>query len=110
MSSDSGRNRRTPAQIALQTHDLAVTAMTRIEGHEAECNRREEARIRREAQFQRQYESDMGDVKRALEQVNGRIFGIVNSAQSLLRAVGGALIFGLGSAVVWLLLHGRPWE
>lgn len=98
------------SHLALKTHELAVTAMTRIEAHEAECNRREEARIAREALYLRQYEADIGEIKRALEQLQGRLHGLAAGVQSLVRGVGGALIVGLAGMVAWLLLNGRPWE
>lgn len=99
-----------PSQLMLQTHELAVTAMTRIESHEAECNRREAARVHRETQFLRQYETDIGEIKRGLDQVHGRISSLGGSLQSLVRGTGGALIVGLCGLVAWLVLNGRPWE
>lgn len=98
------------SQLALKTHELAVTAMTRIEAHEAECNRREEARMRREAQYLRQYESDIGEIKRVLDQLQERLYAMAAGIQSLVRGVGGVLIVGLAGTVAWLLLNGRPWE
>jgi len=110
MSRASASSKLSPSQLMLQTHELAVTAMTRIEAHEAECNRREEARVHRETQFLRQYEADIGEIKRGLGQVHGRISGLGDALQSLVRGTGGTLIVGLCGLVAWLIFHGRPWE
>lgn len=106
----SASSKLSQSQLMLQTHELAVTAMTRIEAHEAECNRREAARIHRETQFLRQYETDIGEIKRGLDQVHGRISGLGGALQSLVRGAGGAVIAGLCGLVAWLILNGRPWE
>lgn len=110
MPSSPATSKTSQSQILLQTHELAITAMTRIEAHEAECNRREEARVRWETQFLRQYEVDIGEIKRGLEQVHGRISGLGGALQSLVRGTGGTLIVGLCGLVAWLVLNGRPWE
>lgn len=106
----SASSKLSQSQLMLQTHELAVTAMTRIEAHEAECNRREAARIHRETQFLHQYETDIGEIKRGLDQVHGRISGFGGALQSLVRSAGGAVIAGLCGLVAWLILNGRPWE
>jgi hypothetical protein len=66
--------------------------------------------MRREAQFQHQYEADIGEIKRGLDQLHGRISSLGNGIQVVVRGAGGALIIGLASLVAWLLAHGRPWE
>jgi hypothetical protein len=98
------------SHLMLKTHELAVRAMTRIEAHEAECGRRDEARVQREAVFLRQYDADINEIKRGLEQLHGRISGLGAGLQSVVRGTGGAAILGLCGLVGWLLLNGRPWD
>jgi len=97
-------------QTILSARDVALKALTKIEDHEAECNRREELRVRRDEHFQQQYDLDTAELKAGLKDLHDRISGVDRSIRALVSGVGGTAILGLMGIVGWLLIHGRPWE
>lgn len=96
--------------IDLSAHETATKAITMIEQHTQNCDRREAERARRDDQFRTEYASDVAEVKGSIKDVHSRVSGLRSGMWGLIITVGGAVIVGLVSLVFWLLTNGGTLE
>lgn len=93
-----------------QAFATAMEALTIVKAHVDECNRRENDRVRQESAFHSQYKDDVVALSKSIEEIHDRISAVGKNVNSMFWVGAGTFIVMLISAIVYLLIHGTPYQ